>query len=409
MKTETSFVFYLFVLLLFSGLNLASDNPPTITNEETPKGPRYTLKIEEDLRMGPEEGDAFYWTQMATTLHVDDRGAMYISDNAANRIVVLDPKGGFVRYLGAPGKGPGEFQKLVSFQILSDGRGVAFDKGGGTGFLNWFDRDLRFVKQTQLGIENNMRIQNATISPDGQRVFAQVLSLDRAARTMATRWVMMDLDGRPQITIASFENPSPESRRQIAENFPEFIAQRFKFAGQGLVGFAAFDRNNNVYTAMARNYQITLWGPQLRKQRIITRKYKPIPQTKEEIHAMVAPFWESARSKTPPQMARLFSERNKQKAIELAQFPVVKNPIGGLTVMDQGTLCVTNDINLVAQKLTVDLFDTQGRYLGDASLPLSGVDSVALVFKKGNLYRLEANEEEDLELVRYSYQLVLTH
>jgi len=395
------------VFFIFSSQTLAGDLTPTVSNGETPSGTRYTLTLEENLRVGPGEGDDFLWPQVGTAVQADESGYMYVTCPTENRITVLNANGELVRHLGGPGQGPSEYQGLISFQVLADGRGVAFEMNGPTSNFSWYDKELGFVGKTKLGKSMAKMFQTAALSPDGDLFFTQIIGINQAAGKMIIRYAIMDMKGKIKNKIANFNNPMPTPDIvKSTDHFARYMGQSLTSESKGLVGFAAFDNNNNIYTATARNYEITRWSPDMEKQLVITRKYKPIALTEKEINAVINPLVETLRAKMPPQMSHLFAESTIRKAVAMAEFPPVKHPINGLFVLEDGTLAVTHEIDLLEKKMTVDLFDKSGGYLGDYTQAAPGLNSWNLVFKNGYLYRIEANEDNENVLVRYRYKLM---
>lgn len=132
MKHVLGFRKVLFTALLIgiSVFSFAAKGVPTAENGLLPTGKRYTLVLEENLRIGSEKGAEFLWTTVGTTVQTDKKGFMYVCDPKEKRITVINSDGDFVRHIGRPGQGPGEFQTLSSFQVLNDGRGVAFQALG---------------------------------------------------------------------------------------------------------------------------------------------------------------------------------------------------------------------------------------------------------------------------------------
>lgn len=161
-----------------------------------------------------------------------------------------------------------------------------------------------------------------------------------------------------------------------------------------------------MYTAVANRYAITRWDANRHRQYIITRSYRPIPLSEEEIEAAVDPIVENLRANLPANLPHLFARRTIQMAIEKAEFPVSKHPIGGLAVMSDGTLVVTHDLNLSRQIMSLDLFDSRGQFIGQGHLPIQGVASLNLLFKGQYLYRMETDEEGDTRLIRYRCQRI---
>ena len=59
----------------------------------------------------------------------DGAGNLHILDSQADRIVVVAPDGSFVRTVGGPGEGPGEFNSPIGLIVDRDG-GYADDRVG---------------------------------------------------------------------------------------------------------------------------------------------------------------------------------------------------------------------------------------------------------------------------------------
>lgn len=57
----------------------------------------------------------------------DAAGNLYVFDEMLSRITVVDARGVFVRTVGRPGQGPGEFRMPLGFTVLADGRVVVSD------------------------------------------------------------------------------------------------------------------------------------------------------------------------------------------------------------------------------------------------------------------------------------------
>jgi hypothetical protein len=165
-----------------------------------------------------------------------------------------------------------------------------------------------------------------------------------------------------------------------------------------------FDSQNNIYTATAQQYQVTKWDPELQKLLVLEKKYKPIPLTEEEIEAIVDPALEGVRAAVPGPLQQIITENVIKKAVELAEFPPAKNAVNGLKVLDDQTILVIHDANLVTGMASMDIFNKNGRFLGSVDHDFFGINR--MVFKNGYGYTIETNDEEENELIRYRYKLV---
>lgn len=106
-----------------------------------------SASFEEVYRLGGPDTDA--WEAFSWIVHVafDETGRLYVFDEDALRIVVVQPDGSLDREFGR-GEGPGEFILPTAFTVLRDGTAVVFD-GGRQAFVLYrpdgsFDRQVRF-------------------------------------------------------------------------------------------------------------------------------------------------------------------------------------------------------------------------------------------------------------------------
>jgi hypothetical protein len=73
----------------------------------------------EELRIGSVDDE----NQMLTAVQdivVDGTGRVYVAQPQDNVVRVFDEEGRFVRTIGGPGQGPGEFERLVAIGLLAD-------------------------------------------------------------------------------------------------------------------------------------------------------------------------------------------------------------------------------------------------------------------------------------------------
>lgn len=62
------------------------------------------------------------WLAFSRTpsIKLDPAGRLYLNADASPAVTVLDPAGGFVRYVGREGEGPGEFSRVGGFGFVGD-------------------------------------------------------------------------------------------------------------------------------------------------------------------------------------------------------------------------------------------------------------------------------------------------
>jgi hypothetical protein len=76
----------------------------------------YTLKP--DLRIGAFDGDAAFGSIVAVAL--DRHKRIFVADGMEKRVKVFDASGKYVRAIGRPGRGPGDFESLKRLGVIGD-------------------------------------------------------------------------------------------------------------------------------------------------------------------------------------------------------------------------------------------------------------------------------------------------
>ena len=71
--------------------------------------------------IGAEEGESWEMFSGIRALAFDRADNLYVLDGQNFRVLVFDPRGGFVRQFGKKGGGPGELQAPLGLAVLSDG------------------------------------------------------------------------------------------------------------------------------------------------------------------------------------------------------------------------------------------------------------------------------------------------
>lgn len=390
--------------ILASPFFLLADNIQQVKNGKTPKE-GYTLKLTEDLRFGSDDGeDEYLWPGSTVTLQANSKGHMFVMDPLAKRILEFDPKGKFVKQIGGPGEGPGEFTFISQFQVFPDDTIMTFGRSGAQSVINFFDAQGNYVDQVT-GTSPAFILQQVVYSPDKKRIGATALLLDFQKPFMTTVFSLLNDKFEPQEEIFKYETPSVNPQR-FGESayWVEFMADQFKPFAQGLNVFFAFHPDGTFYTSIAKSYEITKWDANGKKQMVISRDYSPIPQSQEEIMAIVDPVLEILNAQLPPQLQSIVTQNVIEQAVTKAEFPPRKNPINGMLLMEDGALLVIHDNSALTSKATADIFSKEGKFLG--SFSLGGNALPRMSFKNGYAYTIETNGEDDNEVVRYKASIV---
>jgi len=389
-----------FLLVLW----LAGSDLMRVENGIQPKETPWTLELEVELRL--EEDDETFWAGGNQVVQVDDRGHMFILDQRDQRILEFGADGSFAAAHGRRGQAPGEFQGLVSFQILPDGRLLAFENLGGVSFLNIFKPGFVFEDRFQIGAGIPQAVRAAQFAPSGDRLFGLCTRVDPERQVEITENIIADREkGALTIreTLLYWETISFNPDKADQPDFwAEFLGQRMWVNAKGKNVYAAFDSKGNVYTAPADTYEVTGWNKDLTRTIIFSRKYKPIPHPQNEIYAYVDPIRASITTQLPPQTRDIITDNLIRRAIDIADFAPAKFPIAGLTMIDDETLMVIHEHNLVSGMGRGDLFTTDGIFRGSFTADNAALPSMIFVGDKA--YAIETRD--DLQsLVRYRFTL----
>jgi len=139
--------------------------------------------------VGVMEGEDWEIFGRIRSVDFDEGGNLHILDSQADRVVVVGPDGGFVRTVGKPGEGPGEFSGLRDLVVHRDGSYAALTFGS----IHLFDTDGRFTGTVPSDVATGMPIRAQGL-PDGPLVSSNMLRMNM-------------LGSRGSVGIATDETP----------------------------------------------------------------------------------------------------------------------------------------------------------------------------------------------------------
>jgi len=390
----------------------AADEVDQIANGVRPESPALKLVLTEDLRIGPDDGEDWHlWSGAYVTVDVDAAGRIYVADTGGDRVLVFGPDGEYLRQIGGPGAGPGEFQGLYSFAVLNDGA-VAFSNNQELVAFHFFDADMAFLEREPL-LPQPVFIQSADFSPNGRWIAATYMKL-RPQEGMLTAYTgVLTRKKEEKITLSQQDQTVfDETRMRKPAFWVEFLAGWFRLASRG-VGVSAFDRDGTLYTANTSEYTIDVWSSDLKKQRTISRQYKPISLTEAQRDAMVEPIRQEVLAIVPAFLQDMITEGVIRRAVEKADFLPRKMPIFSLVPMDGKGLLVIHDYDPATGDALADIFTPDGRFRGQSKLPRISVNLLggffggptSIAFRGDRAYTAETNADGEFEVVRYRFVL----
>jgi len=358
------------------------------------------LVLIENLRIGPNSDEEHgIWPGPYLSFEVNKNGHIFIVDDQENRILEFNDNGEYLRQFGGRGEGPGEFQGLNRFQFLNDETALAFESQGPVGSLTTYDQNLEFVGKRILSVEFNPTI--LVFSPDGKTRWC------RYTRGIPEKRVMVKgvglLNEKDELILDLFQDEVAMFNPQRAfepDFWSEFIASQLKADYNGFRSYGTFDSKGNFYSAIGHSYKVIRWEPDLKKDLEIKVTYKPIFRSDEEMMEAVTPIKDQLDAQLPQNMFDVITDGVIKKAIKLSEYTITKPPVFGLTVMEDGAMIVVHDVNALTGNESGDIFDAKGQFIGRIKNSHRGLQ--AMVFKNGQAYTIELNEDDEQEFVRYT-------
>lgn len=340
-------------------------------------------RVVEDLRIGSADGDEGAAFSRIGALAVDDAGHIYVLDRQAQDVRVFDADGRHLRTLGGKGGGPGEFRQASGLAIDSAGRLWVVDPTS--------RRYTVFAPDGNLAGEYR-REANAT-GFDWHGGFASGAFWDS--------WGVYDPPGDVSTRRTGFFRFDSAGSYPDTLLLPSFAEESYlvTFAISGGTGrmhvqvpftaeeLLAFDARGSVWRAVSDAYRVTQMALTGDTVRVVSRDYDRLPVTPEER--------ERALERLQGPMAAA------NAALDASRIPESKPALLDIVVDDQGFLWGAPYDTGGRTALRLDVFDPEGRYLGQALTAMrSWRRSPRPVIRGGYFYYVEADSLDVPYVVR---------
>lgn len=140
--------------------------------------------FEEVYRIGSFDGELWETFGDVRRVAFDAQGRLYVFDRQSDRVTVVDRDGSFLREIGRPGEGPGEFRSPFDVSVLHDGTVVVADIGHRAYQL--FGPDGTYQRMVSMGGGGTIRIGELIPHPTEAALLAggsgsMVVSMTRSA------------------------------------------------------------------------------------------------------------------------------------------------------------------------------------------------------------------------------------
>jgi len=338
---------------------LTEDGVRVVVNPAEPLYGGIKLELEEELRIG-KEGDDREQFYRVRDIAADPQGYFYVDDMSNGRVQVFDPQGAFLRTIGRPGQGPGEFENPTLIRF-----------GGQEGRIHVMDRFQRINLFDGQGIYIRSVMPERGLFdyfPDAADGFVAVMRTGSGEDlTSGHALCRLDANGKTRTVLAEFTSNLHMERRGegtlVVMTGYEMTLYASPLAGQGLV------------YGHSKEYELVVLGLEDKKALVI-RKVEPRPE---------------------------FTSKEKK---DLGRFPGLKlKPyFFGLLTDPQGRIYVQRNMNrggkrgygpIATEYKQFEVFGPEGTFLFRAALPPN-----TRMIAEGSVYSFFVDEDQGLEFAQ---------
>jgi len=334
-------------------------------------------KVETELRIGTLDGTGPDMFGSISDFEVDRYGRIWLFEAQAQELRVFDGSGRFVRSVGRQGEGPGEFNRVIGMDWGPDGNLWIADPS---------NNRLSVVDTTGSFVASHPTIGGVVMQPwpggfdDAGHFYTY--GIDTAVEDdFALVMVRYGPDLQAIDSVAPPEYPGEREYFEIRndENWmmtgvPFTPSLEWRLARDGTYWAGL--------TGEYRLFQLSWSGDTLRS---IRREYEPLPVTAADL--------DEAR-----EGLKWFTEAGGKA--DWSRIPASKPAFEEFVIDDDGFLWVQVVAPPDLEGRLFDVFDPQGRYLGEVATPFPVEFYPAPIIREGFLYAVTEDELEVPFLIR---------
>ena len=356
-----------------------------------------------EVSIGELDGPEEYLFGSVSAIAVDDDHNVYVLDRQPRHVRAFDSEGTYVKTLGGPGEGPGEFKVPIGLAI-SNGRLLVRDPANGRvqlfGLETGENEEWRYLPSD--------RFWNTPLYRDDQgRIYVDISEIER-------RFIVMDSDGTPIDTISAPEAPADFDDDKYGMSTAGESGDRWMSVGATVPFSPGWYRTvhptGHFMSALSTAYRIDLERDSgvLR----IERNHTPVAVADDE------------RDRHEQRIVNTMREVDAGWNWDGPAIPDHKPPFRGLSAGSDGRIWVSlwTEAQQVANEdhdpanpesspftwvepLRYDVFEADGTYLG-AVIPPEGFSlSAPPVFGRSFVWAVERGELDVQRVVRYRIAL----
>jgi len=225
--------------------------------------------LEEEVRIGTVDGDPREAFGQILGLALDDDLNVYVLDGQSTNVRVFDREGLYLRTIGGPGAGPGEFRRPYAIAVDEDGTLWVADSGNGR-YEN-FDRAGTLSRAAArpshgVGVRGQLRVRDGRIYDFGRLQRREEAEGRVRIESIGLGLVIVDINepgGLSSDTLRFEEHRTPgftlEANGSSTTYVPPFTARRaFDVGPDGRVWIGVGDRYEIEKKSMQGGPRVTL-------------------------------------------------------------------------------------------------------------------------------------------------------
>lgn len=349
----------------WKGKIAAENGIKVVKNPAEPIYGELILQLEEDLSIGNDKDDNYYFPTAITGINVDGAGNIYVSDFGNTRVQQYNKSGNFVRSFGRKGQGPGEFRFPGQIQFDIEENICVFDSR----CIQIFAKNGIFKNRITMKTVPNYGFLTAKGT-----IFGTVqIGFESGGPKEAV--IKLDREGGSPQTIADFSAEHKASHNSIVWH---------SYSSRVII--SPVDTAFFCY-GLSTNYRIYLADAEGKAILIIEKEVKPFPITSKEKDAVkkepVAGEWRSGKPNLREELV----------------FPDHRPYFSRFLADGAGRIYIVRLKSILDQTpdTMIDIFFRDGYYLYKTKIPF-----LPNLIKNGAIYEIRKNEETgDIKIIRH--------
>lgn len=341
-------------------------------------GPGDAWSVREELRIGTLEGTGPDMFGSIVDFDVDAYGRFWVFEGQAQELRVFDRDGRFVRSVGRQGEGPGEFNRVIGMDWGPDGHLWLVDPS---------NNRLSVVDTTGIFVASHPTIGGIVVQPwpggfdDAGHFYTYGIDTSSEDEFLALVMVRYGRDLQPIDSVAPPVFPGEEDHFELRSEDSWWITDvPFSPGIEWRLG-----RDGTYWAGLTGDYRIyqLAWGGDT--LRTISREYEPLPVTPEDME----------RAKED---MKYFTDAGGKA--DWSRIPAVKPAFEEFILDSAGNLWVQLVADGDASGRRFDVFDPEGRCLGELLTPFPVAFYPPPIIRDGYVYSVTEDELEVPFMVR---------